>query len=139
MLELRLLGTPGVTSHGEATAVSAIQGQSLALLAVLACAGERGVAREKLFTLFWPDAAAEPAAHRLSQLSHSTRRALGCPDLVSGQAELKLNPVRTACDLWAFCEARRAGELDRAAALYGGPFLDGFFLPHNAEFEHWAE
>jgi DNA-binding SARP family transcriptional activator len=135
-LRLRLLGTPGIDGADEGTVV---QGQSLALLAVLACAGEHGIARDKLLTLLWPESPASPASHRLSQLLHWTRRTLGAAGLITGTSELRLEPGGIACDLWDFEGARRAGELERAAELYGGPFLDGFFLAGTGEFERWAE
>jgi TolB-like protein len=138
-LRLRLLGTPGIDGQAGPLSGAAAQGQPLALLALLACAGDRGVPRDKLLALLWPEAAADRGSHRLSQLAHSTRRALASPDLVVGSAELRLNPEQVACDLWDFAESRRNGDLSRAAALYGGPFLDGFFLPDSGEFEHWVE
>jgi DNA-binding SARP family transcriptional activator len=136
-LRLQVLGTPNLAREmgGPATA---LQGQGLALLAVLACAGERGIAREKVVTLLWPESAASAASHRLSQLAHSIRRTLRSPALISGTGELRLDPGSLRCDLWEFLEARRAGRLERAAELYG-PFLDGFFLTGSAEFDRWAE
>jgi TolB-like protein len=139
VLRLRLLGTPGIEGAAGPLTGSATQGQSLALLAVLACAGERGVAREKLFTLLWPETTATRASHRLSQLAHWARRRLQCPDLIVGTSELRLNQERVGCDLWEFVAARRSGELERAAELYGGPLLDGFFLPDSVDFERWVD
>ncbi|HET6576990.1 MAG TPA: BTAD domain-containing putative transcriptional regulator [Gemmatimonadales bacterium] len=137
-LRLRLLGTPGISRAGEGTG-SPVQGQALALLAVLACAGERGIARDKLLALLWPETPASPASHRLSQLAHWTRRTLCPAGLITGTSELRLEPVAMACDLWDFDAARRAGDLERAAELYAGPFLDGFYLADSGEFERWAE
>jgi DNA-binding SARP family transcriptional activator len=135
-LTLRLLGSPGV-SHESGT-TGPLTGQALALLAVLACAGERGVAREKLLTILWPESDASAASHRLSQLVHWIRRTLESPTLIDGTRELRLRASGLACDLWEFEEARRAGRLDQAAALYA-PFLDGFYVTGGAGFERWAE
>jgi DNA-binding SARP family transcriptional activator len=133
---IRLFGSPVVeTTDGSA---STIGGQALAFLAVLACAGERGMPRDKLLALFWPDATPGRAGHRLSQLAHSIRRRLGDEVLV-GTADLRLNPERVRCDFWELESARREGELDRAATLYGGALLDGFFVPDNPEVERWLE
>jgi DNA-binding SARP family transcriptional activator len=137
-LRLRLLGTPGIDRAGEGTG-SPVQGQALALLAVLACAGERGMAREKLLALLWPESPASPASHRLSQLAHWTRRTLCPAGLITGTSELRLEPGAMVCDLWEFEGARRAGDLERAAELYAGPFLDGFYLADSGGFERWAE
>jgi len=133
---LRLFGAPAVETPGGPA--PAIGGQALAFLAVLACAGDRGVPRDKLLALFWPDATPGRAAHRLSQLAHSIRRRLG-DDVVVGTADLRLNPERVGCDLWELEAARREGELNRAASLYAGPLLDGFFVPDSPEVERWLE
>jgi DNA-binding SARP family transcriptional activator len=136
-LRLQVLGTPNL-ARGTGVPAAPLPGQALALLAVLACAGERGIAREKVITLLWPESAASTASHRLSQLAHSIRRALGSPGLITGTSELRVDGNSLRCDLWEFEEARRSGRLQRAAELYG-PFLDGFFLTGSAEFERWAE
>ena len=113
LLTLRLLGSAAVESAAGSIEIGA---QPMALLAVLACAGERGVPRDKLVALFWPEATPGRAAHRLSQLAHSIRRRLGPDDLVVGTGDLRLNPARVRCDLWALEAALREGELDRAVA-----------------------
>lgn len=138
-LRLRLLGTPALDHDHRAATASACQGQPLALLAVLACAGERGLARDKLVALFWPESPPERAAHRLNQLVHSVRRRLGADDPLTGTGDLRLDPDRIACDLWDLAAARRRGELERAVELHTGPLLDGFFLPDNPEVERWLE
>jgi DNA-binding SARP family transcriptional activator len=135
---LRLLGTPGITGTAGGPA-GPLQGQALALLAVLACAGERGIARDKLVTLLWPESPASPASHRLSQLAHWIRRTLGSAGLITGTSDLRLDQGEIGCDLWEFENARRGGRLELAAELYAGPFLDGFYLADTGEFERWAE
>lgn len=135
---LRLLGTPGITGAAGGPA-GPLQGQALALLAVLACAGERGIARDKLLTLLWPESPASPASHRLSQLAHWIRRTLDSAGLITGTSDLRLDQDEIACDLWEFVDARRAGRLEQAAELYAGPFLDGFYLADTGEFERWSE
>jgi TolB-like protein len=137
-LRLRILGNPGM-DRGAGETEPAVQGQALALLAVLACAGERGLARDKVLTLLWPESPAGAASHRLSQLAHWTRRTLDAPGLIAGTSDLRLNRADLGCDLWDFEEARQSGRLERAAELYGGPLLDGFFLDGSGEFERWTE
>jgi TolB-like protein len=138
-LRLRILGTPGIEGPAGALSGPATTGQTLALLAVLACAGGRGVARDKLFALFWPEAPTDRASHRLSQLAHHARRGLDCSDLIEGSTELRLNPERIATDLWEFVAARQGEEMERAAELYAGPLLDGFFISDSAALERWVE
>jgi DNA-binding SARP family transcriptional activator len=140
-LTLRLLGMPGVIRES-GTSGPPLTGQALALLAIMACAGERGVAREKLIAILWPESGASAASHRLSQLVHWIRRTLEAPTLIDGTRELRLCASSLACDLWDFEQARRAGRLEQAAALYA-PFLDGFYLTGGLTggdgFERWAE
>jgi serine/threonine-protein kinase len=118
---------------------AAFQRKPLALLALLARAGTRGVSRDKLLALLWPEASSDRAPHRLTQLLYSLRHDLASPDLFLGGAELRLNPAVFTCDLDAFGAALAAGELELAVATYTGPFLDGFFLSDAPEFERWVE
>jgi TolB-like protein len=137
ILRLNLLGAPRV--DGAADSAGTLQGQPLALLAVLACTGERGFPRDKLVALFWPEAAGDRAGHRLNQLAHSIRRRLGPADPITGTSELRLSPEHITCDLWDIAAARRRGDLEQAVELYAGPFLDGFFLPDNPDVERWLD
>lgn len=115
------------------------QRKSLALLALLAPSGDRGVSRDKLLAFLWPEVAPERAAHRLTQLLYALRRDLDADDLFLGTSEIRLNPERMGSDVREFSRARAAGDLEAAASIYGGPFLDGFFLSGAAEFERWVE
>src|SRR5205823_2384372 len=67
------------------------------------------------------------------------RRDLHAPELVVGATELRLNPVVVSSDVQGFEDALESGDLKRAAALYSGPFLDGFYLGEKGEFERWVE
>ncbi|HEU4563175.1 MAG TPA: BTAD domain-containing putative transcriptional regulator, partial [Gemmatimonadaceae bacterium] len=117
---------------------AAAQRRLLALLAVLAVAGEAGLSREKLLALLWPETEPEKARHALTQSLYHARRALRCDDLFVAGGDIRLNRERIDSDVQEFERALAAGELDRAAAAYQGPFLDGFFLSGSAEFEQWA-
>jgi TolB-like protein len=138
-LRLTLLGAPAITGRPDHPREPSLQGQALALLSVLAWAGDRGIPREKVLVLFWPEVTAYRASHRLRQLAHHVRSEPGFGGLITGKSELRLDPGRVGCDLWEFTEARKSGQLERAAERYGGPFLDGFFLHEAIEFEHWVE
>ncbi len=118
---------------------AASQRKTLALLALLAAAGPRGVSRDKTIAFLWPESYADKATHRLTQLLYALRRDLGADELFLGSPDLRLNPSVIATDLAMFTGALEAGELARAADTYGGPFLDGFYLSGAAGFEHWAE
>ena len=64
----------------------------LIVLAVLAVAGERGVSRDRLQALFWPESDPDRARKVLAQTVYAIRRDLGQPDAVLGTSELRLNP-----------------------------------------------
>ena len=109
------------------------------MLAVLARAGDRGVSRDRLQVLFWPESDTERARKVLAQTVYSLRRDLGDPHVVLGTTELRLNADLVSADVTAFERAIDAGELERAAVLYAGRFLDGVHLTDAPEFERWAQ
>ena len=111
--------------------------QRLAILAVLA-AGGRGVSRERLFSLFWPEADEEHARHSLRQALYALRQELGV-DAVHTDSMLSLDRAEVQSDVGEFRAAMAAGDHVGAASLATGPFLDGFFLPGVAGFERWVE
>jgi TolB-like protein len=139
VLHLKTLG--GAVLAGDAGPLSgaAAQRKSLALLGLLAPAADRGVSRDKLMAFLWPDADTERAGHRLTQLIYALRRELGIDDLFLGSTDVRLNPTRVESDARQFRAARQSGRLEQACALYGGPFLDGFFLSNAPEFDRWVE
>lgn len=139
MLHIRMLG--GAVVEGAAGAIlgAAAQRKSLALLALLAATGDRGMSRDKIVAYLWPETDPERAGHRLTQLLYALRRDCGADDLFAGSSELRLNPARIESDVQQFITARGAGELEQAVGLYLGPFLDGFFLKNAPELERWIE
>ncbi|MGH7572631.1 MAG: AfsR/SARP family transcriptional regulator, partial [Gemmatimonadota bacterium] len=122
-------GSALVADHGQ-------QGRRLALLAVLAASGERGCSRDRLLLLFWPDASQQRARHSLEQFLYTTRKAMG-ESLFAGVNPLRLNPGIMTSDVEDFERALGGGDLEDAASLYRGPFLDGFYLSDSPEFEQW--
>jgi DNA-binding SARP family transcriptional activator/TolB-like protein/tetratricopeptide (TPR) repeat protein len=136
MFRLATLG--GLTLRDAAGAPAATQRQRLALLALLAAAGVRGVARDKLVAFLWPDGNAENARHALDQLVFTLRRQLG-EAVFLGTDPISLNPAVVSADIGDFRNALTRGDLDGAIREYQGPFLDGFFLADAAEFDQWAE
>ena len=143
-MRFRLLTFGGLSLAGDSGPVtgSAAQRRKLALLAVLAAGGERGVSRDRLLTLFWSEIDAERARHRLTQMLSALRHDLGADELFLGTTELRLNPAIVASDVSDFEAARTRNDLDGAVALYAGPFLDAVHLDHaneSPEFERWVE
>ena len=139
MLRLRTLGRLAVERDGGPPSGAGAQRRPLALLAQLAAAGDRGLSRAKLVSLLWPDSDEEKARRVLAQTLYSLRRDLAVDDLVVGGTELRLNPAVITSDFADFVAALDRGALAEAAALYEGPFLDGFYLSGAPEFERWVE
>ena len=139
MLQIRTLG--GLSIHGasRAPAGAATQPRRLAVLAYVARAGDRGVTREKLLALLWPDSDEDAGRRALSQSLYALRRDLNVDELFLGVQDLRLNPDVASCDVLEFETAVAERNLERAASLYVGPFLDGFRLPGAAEFDRWAD
>jgi DNA-binding SARP family transcriptional activator/TolB-like protein len=110
----------------------------LALLALLAAAGERGLSRDQILGYLWPESDSGAARHSLEQLLHALRRALG-EQLFSGINPVVLNGEVVASDAAEFEQALRREDFAAAVGLYRGPFLDGFYLDGAKEFERWVE
>ena len=139
MLRIKALGCLAVVGPDGPVAGAAAQPRRLAILALLARAGERGVTRDKILGYLYPDTEEDRARRTLANAIYALRRDLGSDESLLGGNDLRLNPDVVSCDVVEFEAALAAGELARAAALYEGPFLDGFRLAGAPEFERWAD
>jgi DNA-binding SARP family transcriptional activator len=139
VLRLTVFGGLSLQRDGSRLEGAAAQPKRLALLAALAASGGKGMAREKLMALLWPDADDERARRNLAQAVYALRQELGDDALQGGTWDLRLNDSIINADLADFEEARRSGALERAAGHYTGPFLEGFAASGSAEFDRWAE
>jgi DNA-binding SARP family transcriptional activator len=136
MLRLETLG--GLVLAGDSGTPLPIQRRRLALLALLTTAGKRGVRRDKLIAVLWPDSTEAKARHALEQLIYSLRQERD-ELLVVGPDPLRINHHVLAVDVVEFEVALARADLAEAVRLYRGPFLDGFYLTGAPEFESWAE
>jgi TolB-like protein/DNA-binding SARP family transcriptional activator len=136
---LRIHTFGGCYIERDGVRLDALSGQrkGLALLALLAAAGERGMSREVLLAYLWADSDEERARTSLKQLVHSLRAQLQSPNLLLPSAELRLNGDVMTSDVFDFREALRRNDNEAAASLYVGPFLDGFNPKSSAELEQW--
>jgi serine/threonine-protein kinase len=139
MLRLRVFGGISLSSGDAPLTGAATQRRRLALLALLAVAGERGVSRDKLVAYLWPESDAERARHVLNQLVYAQRKHLDSQHLFLGQKTLRLNRDVIWTDVGAFETALGGGALEEAVQYYAGPFLDGFFVRDAPEFERWVD
>ena len=140
MLRIKCLGQLSVLrDDGQPLAGAASQPRRLAILSLLARAGERGISREKVIGYLWPDSDEERARRLLSQAVYMLRRDLGSDDAIAGARDLRLGTDVLSSDVAEFQAALEEKAYERAALLYAGPFLDGFHLPGAAEFSRWVD
>jgi DNA-binding SARP family transcriptional activator/tetratricopeptide (TPR) repeat protein len=136
---VRLLGRLALENGPGLSEGPAARRRSLALLAILAAAGEQGVPRDKLLLYLWPESDTRRARNSLHQTLYALRQQLGQDAVLAGIPNLQLNSARFTSDLWDFDAALARGDIEEAITLYSGPFLDGFSLPELVEFEQWME
>ena len=137
-LRLHTFGRVHLTRNGEVLSGAAGQRRLLAILSILAAAGERGVTRDKLLALLWADGDPEKSRHALTQSLYHIRKVLGVDRLFLGTADVRLDFSELSADVCDFQRAINEGKPDEAVALYEGPFLDGFYVNGDAEFEFWV-
>lgn len=143
ILRVHLLGPPDVKWAGRSLVIP--RRQTRALLYRLAIR-LKPVPREQLCYVFWPDTPESTARRNLSRLLTHLRRALPMPEvLLPTNDHIGLDPERAWSDAATFerlCTIfepeRYAEPLQQAVELYRRPFLDGFSLSGNPEFEEWA-
>jgi len=140
MLHLKLLG--GATLlEDDSGQVGGAAGHrhSLGLMALLARASGRRLRRGKLVGFLWPSVPEKTARNRLNTYVHRLRSELGADVLLSEGASLRLNPEEIRSDVGFFEEALDQERFEAAVDRYGGPFLDGFWIPDSPEFDQWMD
>jgi DNA-binding SARP family transcriptional activator len=110
----------------------------LALLALLAVS-DKPLSRDKLIAFLWPERDAEHGRNLLKVAVHELRKLIGENAIRTTGDQLSMDMTAVRCDAADFDTAVAAKDLEKAAALYGGPFLDGFFLKDAPEFERWTD
>ncbi|HUF30538.1 MAG TPA: BTAD domain-containing putative transcriptional regulator [Gemmatimonadaceae bacterium] len=139
MYHLKAFGGLSLSSDAAPLPAAATQRRRLAFLVLIAGAGERGITRDRLVFYLWPDGQPEKARHALEQLLYASRRDLGKDAFLPDNKCLRLNPDVIRSDVLEFEYAVERGDLERAASIYSGPFLDGVYLSDAPEFERWME
>jgi len=84
MLFLKTFGGLSVDVDGTPGTGAGQQRKTLALLALLAVAGRRGLSRDKVSAFLWPDGDTEHARNLLKQACYALRRDLRAPELFLG-------------------------------------------------------
>jgi DNA-binding SARP family transcriptional activator len=137
-LRLITLGGLHLASASGPLRGAAAQRRSLALLAAIAGARDRGISRDSLAAMLWPESDDERARGALAQTLYRVRQELGAGVVIGGD-RLRLDPEQLSVDLFELDDAVARGDADRAVALYRGPFLDGFGLPAAPELSRWID
>lgn len=116
----------------------AVPRKALALMAVLTSAGSRGVSREMVSSLLWPNAE-DGGRGALKQTIYELRQTLSNDSVVVGAAELTLDVAEITSDVGDLEAAYAREQWARVVELYTGPFLDRFHVRGSAEFDHWVD
>ena len=137
-IELHLLGTPKIAYQGQTFTMS--RRQARALFFCLA-ANQQPVPREELSNLFWPIKPPATARRNLTRLLSYLRSQLPQPNLLrTNNTSVSLNPDLVLSDVNQFtelCYTEEPMNWETAVSLYRGPFLAGFSLNNNLEFDNW--
>ena len=141
VLRLRTFGGLSIEqTDGSSPPVTATAARRrLAVLAVIAASGSRGIPRDKLLALFWPESDSARARHALDQTLYALKRDGGGASVVLGREELSLDPTGVTSDLSDFAAAMECGDYEAAATLYVGPFLDGVYVSGAPELDQWID
>jgi DNA-binding SARP family transcriptional activator len=139
MIEVRLLGTLHLKgTDGRAVPVILAQPKRLVLLAYLALHPD-GARRDSVVAMFWPELDTGHARGALRQSLRFLRRELG-DGILNGHSDeaIAFEPRTVWCDVVAFEQACKAGQVAQALELYRGGFLDGCFVSGGSqELERW--
>ena len=133
---LRLVTFGGLALERDDAPAPRLRPQRLAILAVLASAGDHGISRERLSSLFWPDS--DDPRHSLRQALYALRHELGA-EVIVGDGVLALDSRILRSDLAEFRKSITDGDIAKAASLASGPFLNSFTMASCPEFERWAD
>lgn len=138
---MQLLGPCQITD-GRGGVVTAQGRKAIALLAYLALAPGQRCSREKLADLLWPDRPSVQARNSLRQTFSLIRRLVpeGADVFLADRDFISLAGGALQCDvleLLELCAGGAGANAGAIAALYRGPFLDGFFSG-SFVFDEWA-
>jgi DNA-binding SARP family transcriptional activator len=141
LLRLRTFGglsierTDGTSLHTTPTTAR----RRLAVLAVIAASGSRGIARDRLLAMFWPESDTDRARHSLDQTLYALKRDAGGIAVITGRDELTVNQEVLTSDIAEFDGAVARGEHETVVTVHRGPFLDGVYVPGAPEFDQWVD
>lgn len=135
-LELCCFGPPRVTVGGEPPDASVVWKKNLALLIYLALNERRACSRDHLMGLLWPEKPQDKARHSLNEAIRRLRNSLGAARIVSDGDMLSLAADGLEVDALRFEQLAKT-DLDQAAGIPSGQFLEGFTIDDAPLFDEW--
>jgi DNA-binding SARP family transcriptional activator len=129
----RIEGSPGVENS------PFVRRRALAALILAANSGPGGISRERVTALLWPDHEPDKGRNNLRQALFTLRRLFGTEVFIGDAHSLRIDPVKVTTDVVELDQASAQRDHVRVAALYGGTFLDGFFIAGLDDFDRWLE
>ncbi|MCA9932646.1 MAG: AAA family ATPase [Anaerolineales bacterium] len=133
-LRLLLLGPPRLERDSQILEVDTRK--ATALLAYLALSGERP-SRDWLAAFLWPETDDRRAKAALRRTLSALKTAVGAAAIFANREVIGLEADAVWCDVSAFQEAVRQGDLTTAVNLYRDDFLVGFSLRDSIPFDDW--
>ena len=95
MIRIQTFGCLSVRGDdGRSLSGAAAQPRRMAILALLARAGERGLSRDKLLAMLWPDAEVDRGSRTLAQALYALRKDFAAEDAITGARDLRFDPAR---------------------------------------------
>lgn len=138
MIQCNVLGPVAVSVDGAPAPPELLWRKHLAVLIYLARAPRRTHTRDHLSGLLWADKPEAAARHSLNEALRVLRRVAGDAAVETRVDQVTLAPETVRLDADHFTELASAGDLEGAAALISGLFLEGFVVPGASAFEDWV-
>ena len=133
-LRLLLLGPPRIERDDQILEIDTRK--ATALLAYLALSGERP-SRDWLAFFLWPEFDDSRARAALRRTLSALKAAIGEGAIYATREQIGLEPGAAWCDVVAFWQSIKQGDLAAAVALYRGDFMAGFSLRDSLPFDDW--
>jgi len=133
----RTLGPIEVTLDGGPAPAELLWRKNLALMIYLARSPRRARSRDHLVGLLWGDRSEAAARHSLSEALRVIRRHAGEAAVEATGGQIRLAAGVVEVDVEHLETLAEAEQLEQAAELIAGEFLEGFSVPGASEFEDW--
>jgi len=137
VIRARTLGVLDLAPDGEEIPPELRWRKNAALLVYLSRSPDGARTREHLCGIFWPDKPEAAARHSLNEALRVLRKALPEGAVDTDARRVRLADSAVSLDVDDLDAAIEEEEWERAAALVGGEFLEGFGLADASGFEDW--